>query len=265
MEPQEGLYGSSSPQNLLRNLPAEVIGTYVLTLPGIILVVALQQQPSLAGNPLGNLAIAVVFGLALMVAIGFVGLYSGAHLNPAVTLGVALYGKHPWRLVPPYWLAQFVGAWLAAMTLKQGRPAAFGNGSLGAPNLMPGVSDRWGLFVEGLITAILVGGVIATTDKRAKKAAASLNVGGALALAVFIGSFSTGGGANPARSLSPMFAAGKYLPHGKLSASLGPLLGAIAISLVMRFLACGSQPAAADATADSSAEAWHPSWARPDN
>jgi len=91
----------------------EVIGTFVLVLFGraaVIIAVLFGQASDLFSAGLA-------WGFAVALAIYVAGSLSGAHINPAVTLGFAVSGRHPWRQVLPYWLCQIVGAFLGAATL----------------------------------------------------------------------------------------------------------------------------------------------------
>jgi glycerol uptake facilitator protein len=92
---------------------AECIGTYLLVLLGCGVV----HSAVLTGSQSGLWQIAVVWGLAVMLAIYVVGPVSGAHINPAMTVALAARGRCSWRLVPPYIVAQLTGASGAAATL----------------------------------------------------------------------------------------------------------------------------------------------------
>jgi glycerol uptake facilitator protein len=91
----------------------EVVGTYLLVLFGLGVV----HVAVLIGGMGGIWSIAVVWGIAIMLACYTVGGMSGAHLNPAITFALAAWGRFSWRLVVPYMLAQLIGAFLAAATL----------------------------------------------------------------------------------------------------------------------------------------------------
>ena len=95
---------------------AEVIGTMILlTLgDGVVANVLLNKSKGQGG---GWMVITTAWGLAVMIAIFCVGRISGAHLNPAVTIGLAAVGSFPWRQVPGYILAQIVGAFLGAVVV----------------------------------------------------------------------------------------------------------------------------------------------------
>jgi glycerol uptake facilitator protein len=98
---------------LLRKCFAEFLGTYILVLFGCGAV----HSAVLTGAQSGLWQIAVVWGVAIMLAIYAVGAVSGAHINPAMTLAFAVRGRFAWRLVPPYIVSQLGGAFLAAATL----------------------------------------------------------------------------------------------------------------------------------------------------
>lgn len=96
--------------SLLRAILAEIAGTFLLVFFGCGAVATSVTLDA----PVGLFQVAAVWGLGLTVAIYLTGAISGAHLNPAVTLAFAIVGKFPKARLPGYWLAQFVGAFLAA-------------------------------------------------------------------------------------------------------------------------------------------------------
>lgn len=98
---------------LARKCFAELLGTYLLVLLGCGVV----HSAVLTGAQSGLWQVAIVWGLAIMLAIYVTGATSGAHINPAITLAFATRGRFPWRWVPPYVLAQLLGAFAAAATL----------------------------------------------------------------------------------------------------------------------------------------------------
>src|SRR5437016_13677606 len=101
----------------------EFFGTMILILfgDGCVATVFLFANIG-AGNastPFANEWIVIIFGwgLAVMLGIYVAGAISGAHINPAVTLALAVRGKHPWNKVLPYWAAQVAGAFVAALII----------------------------------------------------------------------------------------------------------------------------------------------------
>lgn len=104
---------ASPPPSLLARCLAEVLGTYLLIFFGCGAVHVAVLTGDLAG--LGQ--VAMVWAIAIMVAVYIFSGISGAHINPAVTIALAVWGKFPWRETPVYVLAQVAGAYVAAATL----------------------------------------------------------------------------------------------------------------------------------------------------
>ena len=99
--------------SLARKCSAELLGTYLLILLGCGAV----HASVLTGAQSGLWQVAIVWGIAIMLAAYSIGAVSGAHINPAITLAFAAWGRFPRRSVLPYILAQLTGAFLAAATL----------------------------------------------------------------------------------------------------------------------------------------------------
>jgi aquaporin Z len=98
----------------------------------------------------------------VMAIILFMGAVSGAHLNPAVTLGFALRGAFPWRRVPGYIVAELLGSTLAVLLLF----ATFGKvGSLGATEPGAGISDLQAMVMETILTVGLFSVILGTASK----------------------------------------------------------------------------------------------------
>jgi MIP family channel proteins len=223
-----GLYGSQiDASHIVGAAIAELVGTFVLVFGGTAVAVAAILARPTAGAPYDSLAVALAFGLALVTVVAAVGHVSGAHVNPAVTLGMAATKKFPWNYVPHYVAAQLAGAVLAAFaTWITYEGAARGKAKLAATYPTQGVGDLQAFVVEILITFILVFVVMAVaTDDRAPAAIAPIAVGFALAVGVFIAGPVTGGSVNPARSLGPMLVAGDLTSVWLYV--LGPIVGGI--------------------------------------
>jgi len=174
--------GSNHPGNVLRSGVAECIGTFFLVYTGTATAAAGALGKATAGSPPDSLAVALAFGLVLAALVGALGQVSGAHLNGAVTLGLAVSGKFPWRYVPSYLVFQLLGAVLGAGATW----ATFGNRArdvahLGATVPADGVSDGQAFVVEALITFLLVFVIMAVaTDARVPAALAAPSIGFAL-------------------------------------------------------------------------------------
>ena len=228
-----GLYGSQiDDSHMVGAGIAELVGTFILVYGGTAVAVgAILTRPT-AGAAYDSLAIALAFGLALAAVVAAIGHVSGAHVNPAVTLGMAATGKFPWRYTPVYIGAQLVGAVLAALaTWITFGGAARGEANLAATYPAQGVGDLQAFVVEVLITFILVFVVMAVaTDDRAPAAIAPIAVGFALAVGVFIAGPVTGGAVNPVRALGPMIVAGDLTSVWLYI--LGPIIGGVLAALL---------------------------------
>ena len=205
---------------LTRILAAEAIGTFTLVFAGAgaVMVDAKTQA-------LGQVGIAITFGLVIAAMIYAVGHISGAHLNPAVSFAFALTRHFPWTRVGAYWAAQVAGALAAAVLLR----ALLGDvGNVGAT--VPSGSDGQSFVWEIVLTFFLMFVVVAVaTDTRAVGEAAALAIGGTVGLDAMFGGPISGASMNPARSLGPGLVAGElstlwiYLVAPPLGAALGAL------------------------------------------
>ncbi len=239
--------------NIAKAAGAELIGTFLLVLVGTAVATAAILGAETAGPAYDSLAIALSFGLALTSIVAAIGQVSGAHVNPAVTLGLASIGQFPWRYVPAYLLAQVAGAVLAACAVW----GAYGDrarsvAALGAPAPADGVTGLQVFLVEALIAFLLVFVVTGVaTDPRVPAGSASLAIGFALAAGVLIAGPVSGGAANPARSLGPMIVAGTY-PSVVLYV-VGPLIGGVVGAMTYHW-AIGQAKAPQSALADTSTD-----------
>jgi aquaporin Z/aquaporin NIP len=228
-----GLYGSQvDSSNLWGSAVAELIGTFILIYTGCaVAVAAILQRPTAGPIYYDSLAVALAFGLALVAIVAAIGHVSGAHVNPAVTLALAVTKKFSWQYVPVYVGAQLVGAVLGAVAVW----ITYGGAAREAANLAAtfptdGVGDLRALVVEILITFILVFVVISVaTDERAPAGVAPLAVGFALACGVLIAGPITGGSLNPVRTLGPMIVAGQFTAVWVYI--VGPIVGAVLAAL----------------------------------
>ena len=180
-----------------RRLFGEVFGTFLLVLvaagAGVVNAVSLGS--------VGRVASVVAPGIMVMAIILFMGAVSGAHLNPAVSIGFAARGDFPWRRVPGYIIAQLFGATIACgfLWLMFGRA-----GMLGATEPGPGISELQAMLMELVLTLGLVSTILGTASKaQSVGPLAALAVGGYIALAGRLGSPISGASMNPARSCGP--------------------------------------------------------------
>ncbi len=210
---------------MMGELIGEVFGTFILILLGDGVVANVGLAPRLAGPAYNWNTITIGWAMAVMVAVYVTGGVSGAHINPAVTLALAVKRGFPWGKVIPYMVAQVVGAFLGAL----GVYLAYMDGlvAAGMPNVWctgPGSvfgQAFWGgassgatgsyslgiaLVTEILGTAVLLWGVLASGDT--KNLGVGANLGPMIvALTVLSVGLSLGGPSgyaiNPARDLGP--------------------------------------------------------------
>jgi aquaporin Z/aquaporin NIP len=222
---------------------AETVGTFVLVLTIIATAIAAGLAKPVAGAAYGSVAVPLAGGVALATVVAALGHVSGAHLNPAVTLGLAANGRLPWAYVPVYLIAQFagaVGAALMAWALFGGPARTVAH--LGATYPGAGVG-AWRTFgAEAVVTFVLVLVVVSVgTDTRVPVGVAATAIGAALAAAILISGPISGGGVNPARSLGPMIVAGKFTDWWVYATA--PFVGGLlAAALYQRILRAGCPP-----------------------
>jgi aquaporin Z len=203
-----------------RRLFSEVLGTFFLVL---VAVGGGMVSARFGGNavPYG----AKVVSPALMVAaiILFMGTVSGAHLNPAVSIAFAARGDFPWKRVPAYIVAQFLGAILATLLLW-GLVGKQGSAGLTLPG--PGISTTTAMLWEIVLTTGLVSVILGTASGAQQIGPlAAIAVGSYIALAGLWGSPVSGASMNPARSLGPALVLGDW--GSWWAYLLGPVAGGV--------------------------------------
>jgi MIP family channel proteins len=208
----------------LRPLAAEAIGAFALVFAGTGAIVI----DASTGGGVGHMGIGLTFGLVLMVMIYAVRHVSGAHFNPAVTLGFAVGRLFPWPLVPRYWAAQLTGGLAASLLLR----GMFGDvAHLGTT--LPRGSARQSFLLEVVLTFLLMFVITSVaTDVRAVGQAAAIAIAGAIGLeALFAGPIS-GASMNPARSLAPALVSWTWDSqwHYVAVPMLGVVVGVLALS-----------------------------------
>lgn len=202
-----------------RRLVAELVGTFFLVLvaAGAVVVGAVSH------GAVSRSAAVTAPGLLVMAIILSLGDVSGAHLNPAVTIGFSLRGYFPWRRVPGYLLVQCAGAILACLVLW----GIYGKvGALGATEPGASIDDWQAMLTELVLTVGLVSTVLGTASRAQNVGHLSaVAVGGYVALAGLWSSPISGASMNPARSLAPDVVLGDV--HHLWVYLVGPIAGAV--------------------------------------
>lgn len=238
-----GLHEHSLEANMPRLALTEAVGTLLLVLTIINTAIAATLAKPVAGVPYGSPAVPLAGGLALACLVVALGPMSGAHLNPAMTVGLAANRRFPWKYAPLYVGAQFLDAVVAGLIAW----ALYGNkarsvAGLGATYPTGGVGGGPVLGAEAIVTFLLVTVVVVVaTDKRVPPGVAGLAIGFALAAAILISGPLTGGGVNPARSIGPMIPVGRFTDWWAYV--VGPLVGGtVAVALFERLIRPGVAP-----------------------
>ena len=234
--------GARASSSLLSASLAELVGTFLLVFAGTGTVVAVVLAAPEA--PPNVTAIALAFGFAVLVVVYAFGHVSGAHINPAVTIALAVVRKFPWAAVPIYVGAQLAGAILASLAVW----ALFGGNARSMPLLLgatvPGEQGAGAAFLAEVVLGFLLVVVImgTATDDRASAPAVGLGVGLIIAVGIFATLPISGASFNPARSLGPMIVAGQFPGWWVylIAPTLGGVLGALLYDFVLR---SGSPPA----------------------
>jgi aquaporin Z len=188
----------------MNKLLSELLGTFTLVFAGTGAIVI----NDVSGGVIGHAGIALTFGLVVMAMIYTFGEVSGAHLNPAVTLGFAVAGRFEWKNVPGYVLAQIIGAVAASGLLHWLFPA---HEKLGAT--LPAGSAMQSFVLELILTAILMLAILRiSTGAKENGITAGIAIGGIIALEAMFAGPICGASMNPARSLAPAIISG-HLGH----------------------------------------------------
>jgi aquaporin Z len=213
---------------------SELFGTFVLVFAGLGAAV-------LGGKQFGIVGVALAFGLALMAMAYAVGPISGCHINPAVTLGMLLSKRIGMKETLGYWIAQIIGAIIAAGVIlfiasqsPDGYSAAnSGLAANGYGDHSPGHYSLAAAFVaEMLLTMLLVVTVLGSTDNRAPAGFAGIPIGLILTSIHFAGVPVTNGSFNPARSIGPAVFVGGWALEQLWLFIVAPFAGAVLASFV---------------------------------
>jgi aquaporin Z len=202
-----------------RRLFSELFGTFLL----VVVAAGGGVVAATSHGAVTRAAAVTAPGLMVMAIILFMGSVSGAHLNPAVTLGFTLRGDFPWRRVPGYILVQLIGAALACLFVKA---VLGGAGALGST--LPGthVADWKAMLIELFLTLGLLSTILGTASRAQNVGTLSaVAVGGYIALAGLWSSPVSGASMNPARSFGPDLIRGDFAHFWVYI--VGPLAGGV--------------------------------------
>ena len=225
--------------SLTKRSLAELIGTFWLVLGGCGSAVLAAGFPDLG---IGFLGVALAFGLTVLTMAYAIGHISGCHLNPAVSVGLAVGGRFKLVDLPFYIVAQVIGAILAAYLLyfiASGQPGfeltANGLAVNGYGELSPGkFSLEAGLVTEIVMTAMFIFIILGVTDKLGTAVAGGLAIGLALTLIHLISIPVTNTSVNPARSTGPALIVGGQALAQLWMFWVAPIVGAIIGALAYR-------------------------------
>lgn len=228
---------------------AEFLGTLILVLlgDGVVANVVLKKNK---GEGSDWIVIATGWGLAVAMGVYVTGWVSGAHINPAVTVGLAAIGDFSWSLVPGYILAQmlggFSGAVLVYLTYKKHFDATEDkNGKLAVFCTAPEIRDiKWNVITEIIGTAMLVIGVLGIGNGNNNMGALGALMVGFLVWSIGLSlGGPTGYAINPARDLGPRIAHALLPIKGKRDSDWGyalvpviaPIIGGILGGFIYKF------------------------------
>ena len=223
----------------LRNrIIAECFGTFCLVFGGV-------GSAVLAGHRIGNVGVALAFGLALLSMVYTIGPISGCHINPAVTAGVWLARRISGRDAAAYVVAQTAGAIIAAgliLLIARGAPGGYdplqnGLGANGFGVHSPGGYSLGACFAaETVLTLFLVITVLGSTDIKAPVGFAGIAIGLVLTLIHLVGIPITNTSVNPARSIGPAVFVGGWAASQLWLFIVAPLIGAALAAAVYSML-----------------------------
>ena len=185
---------------MFKRLISEIIATFALVFCGTGAMVI----NDFTGGTVTHVGVAITFGLIVMGMIYAFGDISGAHMNPAVTIGFAYAKKFPWKEVPGYVLAQLIGAFLASGILLYLFPESQ---TLGAT--LPGLSAMKVFIFEIILTFFLMVVIInVSTGSKEIGVVAGIAIGSIVLLEAMFAGPITGASMNPARSIAPAVVSG---------------------------------------------------------
>lgn len=224
----------------MKTFGAEFFGTFWLVLGGCVSAVLAAGVPQFG---IGYLGVALAFGLSVLTMAYALGPISGAHLNPAVSVGLWLSGRFPGSRLLPYIVAQVLGGLAAGGVLfliasgKVGFDASAGFAANGYGEHSPGGYSMFAaLLTEVVLTAMFLLIILGATAKRAPAGFAPIAIGLTLTLIHLISIPVTNTSVNPARSTAVAFFAGEWAVSQLWLFWVAPLLGAGLGALAYRLI-----------------------------
>jgi len=225
----------------MKKYAAEFIGTFWLVLGGCGSAALSAAFPEVG---IGLLGVSFAFGLTVLTIAYSLGHISGAHLNPAVSVGLWIGGRFSTKDLVPYIIAQILGGLAAAGILSI---IVTGNGSTigdfaanGYGDHSPGkYSMEAALITEMVMTFMFLIIILGATDKKASGGFAGLAIGLALTLIHLISIPVTNTSVNPARSISQAIFVGGWAIDQLWLFIVAPIAGAISAGIVYKFLSSG--------------------------
>ncbi len=229
----------SSPTTV-QKLAAEALGTFWLVLGGCGTAVFAAKSIAQDGDTgtkiqmgVGFLGVSIAFGLTVLTGVYALGHISGAHFNPAVTIGAALAKRFEWKDVPGYIVVQVIGGLIAGaiiLLIANGKDGFEAEGNMAANGFgdhSPAGYTLWAaLIAEVVLTAMFVVVILGATDTRAPAGIAGIAIGLTLMLINLVSIPITNTSVNPARSTAVAFFNGNGAPGQLWLFWLAPIIGA---------------------------------------
>jgi aquaporin Z len=233
----------------MRKLTGEALGTFILVFGGTGTAVFAAKFP---GVGVGLLGVAFAFGLTVLAGVYAIGPISGAHFNPAVSVGLACAGRFSWRELPGYVAAQLFGAVVASglvLVLAMSQPGGYdvhvaGLAANGVGAHSPGgYSVGAGVLAEVVLTFIFLSVILGATSKSASTEQAGVAIGLTLTLIHLIGIPITNVSVNPARSTGPALFVGGWALRQLPIFWIAPIVGAMLAGGLAHYLQAGAAAA----------------------
>ena len=233
--------------HLFKRAAAEFIGTFWLVFGGCGSAVLAAGYPTLG---IGFVGVSLAFGLTVLTMAFAIGHVSGCHLNPAVSVGLVVGKRFPLKELPPYVVAQVLGAIAGSGVLyliASGKPGfvlgRFAANGYGAEHSPDGYSLLACFVAEVVLTAIFLLVILGATDERAPKGFAPVAIGLCLTLIHLISIPVTNTSVNPARSTGPALFVGGWALSQLWLFWVAPILGAVIGGLIsITFFAAPQEP-----------------------